>query len=43
MTNPDDNHSVSQLLRLLEGRLDKHVDDIRYVSITTQHGREGGN
>ena len=40
----DDARSVSQLLRLLEARLDKHIDDIRYVSsMTTKHDRQGAN
>ena len=34
-TSPDESRSVSQLLRLLEARLDKHIDDIRYVSSIT--------
>jgi len=38
MLNLDEHPSVSQLLRLLEGQLDKHVDDCRYVSpITAKH------
>ena len=32
---PDDPHSMSQLLRLLEGQLDKHIDDCRYVTTIT--------
>jgi len=44
VASPDDAHSVSQLLRLLEAQLDKHIDDIRYVSsITTKHCRHGTN
>lgn len=42
--NPDGVHSVSQLLRLLETQLDKHIDDIRYVSsITTKRDRQRVN
>ena len=42
--NPNGAHSVSQLLRLLETQLDKHMDDIRYASsITTKRDRQGAN
>ena len=30
--NPDDLHSMSQLLELLERKLDKHIDESRHVS-----------
>ena len=32
MTDSDDPHSLSQLLRLLETRLDRHIDHNRYAS-----------
>ena len=40
--NPDDPHSMSQLLRLLEWQVDKHIDDRRYVS-PISNGRNGLN
>ena len=40
VTRPDDARSVSQLLRLLEAQLDKHIDDIRYVSRSEEHTSE---
>ena len=42
--NMDDPHLVSQLLRLLEGQLDKHIDDCKYVSsITAKHDGQRAN
>ena len=42
MTNPDNPHSLSQLLRFLESLVDKLVDDCRYESsITAKRDRYG--
>ena len=44
MINTDDPHLMSQLLRLLETQLDKHVDACRYASpITAKRDRHGRN
>lgn len=41
MPSPVDSHSASDLLRLLELRVDKYVDDSRYASvITATNGHE---
>ena len=44
MVDPDDPRSMSQLLRLLEWQLDKHISDTRYVlPITTHYDIQGAN
>ena len=44
MVDTGDPHSVSQLLRLLENLLDKHIEDRRYASsVTIRCSGRGGN